>query len=137
MKSAATLIPQIGSTDEPRFFTLEEARAMLSLVMRITVAAHKELAPVKQRLENMLPADPRLAAVGRDYERIVRRWVSKMERLGLIVKGLWLVDFDTGDGCLCWKYPELKIGYFHDYDSGFAGRRPLDEIIEELRPDWV
>ena len=99
--------------------------------------AHDDLQPVKQRLRNMLSTDPRIVQVEKAYEEIVKRWVSKMERLGLVVKGLWLVDFDTGDGYLCWKYPELKINHYHDYESGFAGRRSLDEIIEEMDPDWV
>ena len=63
--------------------------------------------------------------------------MSKMERLGLVVKGLWLVDFDTGDGYLCWKYPELRINHYHEYNAGFAGRRELAEVIEELDPDWA
>ena len=67
----------------------------------------------------------------------MRRWVAKMERLGLVIKGLWLVDFDTGDGYLCWKFPELKLGHYHTYQEGFSGRRPLREVIEEFDPDWA
>jgi len=67
----------------------------------------------------------------------VKRWMAKMNRLGLVVKGLWLVDFDTGDGYLCWKFPELRIGYFHAYHEGFTQRRPLHDVIEELDPDWA
>jgi hypothetical protein len=95
------------------------------------------LEPIKRRLENMLATDPRMVVVEKEYEAVVKRWVRKMERLGLVVQGLWLVDFDTGEGYLCWKYPELRIGHFHDYTSGFSGRRPLGEIIEELDPDWA
>ncbi len=137
MTATAARITQIGSCAEPRLFTLREAQELFPLVRRITAATHAELAPVKRRLENMLSTDPRLPAVEREYERIVKTWVSKMERLGLVVKGLWLIDFDTGDGYLCWKYPELRIGHFHDYASGFAGRRPLEHVIEELVPDWA
>ena len=137
MNSTAYSITQIGSCRDPRIFTLEEARQLFPLVQRITNSAFDELCPVRQRLENLLSTDPRLVTVERDYEIIVKRWVSKMERLGLVVKGLWLVDFDTGDGFLCWKYPELKIGHYHDYDTGISGRRRLDEVIEELAPDWA
>ena len=137
MTATAKNITQIGSCTEPRVFTLDEARRLFPLVRRITAAAHEELVPIKHRLENMLSTDPRLPGVERDYERVVKAWVSKMERLGLVVKGLWLVDFDTGDGYLCWKYPELRIGHYHDYTTGFAGRRPLDQVLEELVPDWA
>ncbi|HSH40540.1 MAG TPA: DUF2203 family protein, partial [Arenicellales bacterium] len=103
--SSASAIPihQIGSVGEPRVFTLAEAEALLPLVRNITEQSAEDLAPVKQRLNNMLATDPRTPAVQREYEDIIKRWVSKLERLGLVVKGLWLVDFDTGDGYLCWK----------------------------------
>ena len=45
-----------------------------------------------------------------------------MEALGLEVKGPWLVDFDCGSGLYCWRWPEVKLEYFHGYDEGFAGR---------------
>ena len=138
MTSARALeIAQIGSISEPRLFTLQDAQALFPLVYRITDQAFAELQPVKQRLDNMLVTDPHIVQVEKRYEAIVKRWVSKMERLGLVVKGLWLVDFDTGDGYLCWKYPELRLGHFHDYGSGFAERRPLREVIEEFDPDWA
>jgi len=138
MSSAnAVQIHQIGAVGEPRVFTLAEAEALLPLVRTITEQSADELAPIKQRLNNMLATDPRTPAVQREYEDVIKRWVSKLERLGVVVKGLWLVDFDTGDGCLCWKYPELRIAHYHGYDEGFAGRRPLAEVIEELDPDWA
>ena len=138
MNNAQALdIAQIGSVGEARLFTLAEAQALFPLVRRITVEAYEELAPVKQRLENMLATDPHIVQVEKSYEAIVKRWVSKMERLGLVVKGLWLVDFDTGDGYLCWRFPELRLGYYHDHGSGYADRRPLAEVIDELDPDWA
>ena len=86
----------------------------------------------------MLPRrSQEMQAAEQRYQAIVSAWVNKMRRLGLVVKGLWLVDFDTGDGYLCWKYPELKLGHYHGYDEGFAGRQPLDEVLETLDPDWA
>lgn len=130
-------IQQILVSSDPRVFTLAEAQALFPVVRRITQVAYEQLAPVRQRLEAMVPTDPRIEEVERQYEAIVKRWVGKMERLGLVVKGLWLVDFDTGDGYLCWKFPELRINHYHGYGEGFAGRRPLTEIMEELDPDWA
>jgi hypothetical protein len=128
---------QIVPRGEPRAFTLAEAQALFPLVRRITHAAYQELEPVRRTLEGMVPTHPQIRDVERQYEAIVRRWVGKMERLGLVVKGLWLVDFDTGDGYLCWRFPELKIGYYHSYHEGFDGRRPLRDVVEELDPDWA
>ena len=128
---------QIVARDEPRIFTLAEAQALFPLVRSITQASYAELDPVRQQLAAMIPSNPQIHAVEKLYETIVRRWVAKMERLGLVIKGLWLVDFDTGDGYLCWKFPELKLGHYHTYQEGFSGRRPLREVIEEFDPDWA
>jgi hypothetical protein len=130
-------VVQIFSHDDPRVFTLREAQALFPLAWKITRAAHEELEPYRRELDSLAPMSPQLRDVERNYEAVVRRWVGKMERLGLIVKGLWLVDFDTGDGYLCWKFPELRIGHYHPYSQGFEGRRPLAEVIEELDPDWA
>jgi len=128
---------QIVARDETRVFTLAEAGEIFPLVRSITEAAWHELEPVRRKLEAMAPANPRIHDVEREYEKIVKRWMAKMSRLGLVVKGLWLVDFDTGDGYLCWKFPELRIGHYHGYHQGFTTRRPLRDVIEEIDPDWA
>ncbi|MDA8420420.1 MAG: DUF2203 domain-containing protein [Pseudomonadota bacterium] len=135
--SRGSSIFQIVAPNDPRIFTLAEARDLFPLVRSITQAAHTELDPVRRRLESMVPTNPMIRDIECRYEAIVKRWVAKMERLGLVVKGLWLVDFDTGDGYLCWKFPELRIGHYHTYHEGFSGRRPLDEVIQEFDPDWA
>ncbi len=53
---------------------------------------------------------------------IVHEWQQKMEKLGAHPKGLWLADFDSGDGYYCWKFPEESIEYWHRYSDGFSGR---------------
>ncbi|MGZ6970665.1 MAG: DUF2203 family protein [Thermoanaerobaculia bacterium] len=45
-----------------------------------------------------------------------------MEELGIVVKGPWLVDFDSGAGFYCWRWPEESLAFFHGYDEGFAAR---------------
>lgn len=128
---------QIGACDEPRVFSLSEAEELFPMVRNLTQTAYEELQPVRRKLEAMLPTNPQLVRIEQEYEIVVKRWVGKMERLGLVVKGLWLVDFDTGDGYLCWKFPELKLGHYHSYHEAFTGRRPLGEVIEEFDPDWA
>ena len=137
MNTANFKVVQIGSPDSPRYFTLKEANDTLPLVKRITEKSYDDLQVVRRKLENLLPSDPRVVRVEEQYEQIVKRWISKMERLGLVVKGLWLIDFDTGDGYLCWKYPELTISCYHGYTGGFAARQSIEEVIEEMRPDWA
>ena len=42
-----------------------------------------------------------------------------------------LVDFpalrDGREVYLCWQEGEVEIGYWHDLESGFGGREPLDD----------
>lgn len=134
---SAAQIYQISACNNPRVFTLSEAEELFPLVWKITEEAYRELEPVRRALEAMIPSNPQARRIEKDYETIVRRWMGKMERLGLVVKGLWLSDFDTGDGYLCWKFPELRIGHYHSYHEGFGARRSLQDIIEELDPDWA
>ena len=52
--------------------------------------------------------------------------LKAVRNLGVEVKGLWLADFDSGDGYYyCWKLGEDDIEHFHRYETGFAGRRPI------------
>ena len=61
----------------------------------------------------------------RTVEGILNGWREEVEALGIEVKGPWLVDFDSGAGYYCWKWPEESLEFFHGYDEGFAGRVPL------------
>jgi hypothetical protein len=73
----------------------------------------------------MSPSDPRpifsLAAL-RD---VVNGWAEEVQSLGLEAKGLWLVDFDNGQGYYCWCYPEETVRHYHGYEEGFRGRMPI------------
>ena len=48
-----------------------------------------------------------------------------MQELGAEAKGLWLVDFDAGNGYYSWKHPEPTVSDYHGYDDGFAGRMKM------------
>jgi regulator of sirC expression with transglutaminase-like and TPR domain len=99
---------------EKKIFTLEEARALLPRVRQITVDA----VSVYARLGDGGEAEE-------ERQKIVSQWASTIASLGVEIKGLWLVDFDSGAGYYCWKYPEQSLDYFHGYEEGFAGRLPL------------
>lgn len=127
----------LGAPGQARRFTLAEARETLPLIKRLTAQAARELEPVAVGLRRQGLDGSELKAYEKDYERIVRRWAGKVERLGLVVKGLWLVAFDTGDGYLCWTHPEHDVDFYHAYHEGFAARRPLAEVIANCHPDWA
>ena len=73
----------------------------------------------------MPESDPARAATLIELDGVVAVWMDQAQGLGLEVKGLWLVDFDNGDGYYCWKYPEGAILHYHGYDEGFAGRMKI------------
>jgi regulator of sirC expression with transglutaminase-like and TPR domain len=101
-----------------RTFTLEQARALLSEIRELTSGAAIEF----ERLPEPDPSDPETS---RARERVVRNWSRQIAALGAEAKGVWLVDFDSGAGYYCWRYPEERLEYFHSYEEGFAGRLKL------------
>jgi regulator of sirC expression with transglutaminase-like and TPR domain len=98
-----------------KIFTLEEARALLPRVRAATADAASRYARLGDGGE----------AVEGERQEILQTWARDMSALGVEIKGAWLVDFDSGAGYYCWKYPEPALEYFHGYEEGFAGRLPL------------
>ena len=104
-------------------FTFDEARALLPAVREKTRRALAALDGLP--LAGDEGADASRARLERAVEGILNGWREEVEALGIEVKGPWLVDFDSGAGYYCWKYPERELGHFHSYEEGFAGRLPL------------
>lgn len=122
---------------QQKLFTLDEAQQLLPLIKSITAKHQLELAPIQLRLNKMLSNDPRRVAIEDDYELIVGLWKTKVEKLGAYVQGLWVVEFDMGDGSLCWRNPELHLSYFRPSGKSFSERVHLQRYIEENDPDWA
>jgi len=137
LESDGHLIPQIGSPSNCTLFSLEEAVLLLPLVKKLTTLAITNLEPTQFRYLNLLDCDPRKRELGWEYEQLVRLWIEKMARLGLLVRGLWEVNFDTGEGYLSWRYPELHIAFFTDYCDPNMTRRHLAEVLYERQPCWA
>ena len=106
-------------------FTLQEARALLPQVKEVTQHHYDAVEEMREQLEDL--EDPRDAKrlEGRMNDE-VGEWIKAVRGLGVEVKGLWVADFDSGDGYYyCWKLGEDDIEHFHRYETGFAGRRPI------------
>ena len=73
-------------------------------------------------------------AVARHAERI-NHYLQELEAVGCVFKGFeaGLVDFyslrDDRPIFLCWRLGEDRISHWHEIDSGFAGRQPIDASI--------
>lgn len=105
-----------------RAWTLEAARALLPDVRARTARAVAEAESLVEERALLAVGSPERTALEERIEAVVTRWAREMEALGLEVKGLWLVDFDSGSGYYCWQWPEERLEYYHGYDEGFAGR---------------
>jgi hypothetical protein len=60
--------------------------------------------------------------------------VARIDALGLTLRDIerGLIDFPAlvagRQIWLCWQYGESSIGWWHDLETGFDGRRPLAEL---------
>jgi hypothetical protein len=138
----------MGQTDaEPRLFTLAEANALLPRVRDLLLSiqeAASELQAVQQRLEAFREQKRRGQHVEGE-SRIVSGAMGEANRVAERLRGLFadlsatgcevkdvqlgLVDFralrDDRTVYLCWKLGEDEIAFWHELDTGFAGRKPL------------
>jgi hypothetical protein len=131
---------------QKRFFTLEEANALLPAVRALAerMVAHRQaLASAQSRYTEfagyiagngggLQPAE--FARVQEQVEQEaggVARCVEGIHELGGIVKDLddGLVDFlaerEGQEVFLCWRLGEDEIGHWHGVEEGFAGRKLL------------
>ncbi len=69
-------------------------------------------------------------------EQRIARLVRALSELGILVKDLdtGLVDFPTlregREVYLCWQLGEPHIAWWHETETGFAGRQPLEDGLE-------
>jgi hypothetical protein len=109
-----------------RIFTYDEALNTFPLVRDLTTAAVRQVEALVNDVGSREDLDSRRDELEETRERIVRAWAREVVALGCEVKGVWLVDWDSGDGYYCWRFPEQAISFFHTYDEGFAGRIPIN-----------
>jgi hypothetical protein len=126
-----------------KHFTLTEARAELPALRRKLIRIQELLAEVRRAQEQagslqtiVLRGNgkgPILSGTGRSKEA-AQRLIEEIADAGIQIKDLerGLVDFphflggDPGhEVFLCWHLSEDTIEYWHEIDSGFAGRISL------------
>ncbi len=104
-------------------FDLEEARRILPLIYRMTEDSSREVKGLLNKIEAFSDkTNPHVEALEARVNAIIDRWQAKILKLGAQPKGLWMADFDNGQGYFCWKFPEVEINYWHGYQDGFSGR---------------
>lgn len=122
-------------------FTPAQANRTLPLVKRIV----NDLLEKGRELRSLASGqrDAEVATRVRELEAELRELASELERIGCSYKD-WgfeagLVDFpariEGEDVLLCWRSDEERVGFFHTYDAGFAGRTPIPEELLESSAD--
>jgi len=122
--------------NEERLFTPEEANAALEEL-------RARLPRLREARQRLIDSGERIAAAveidgggvaGTDWFEAQEE--LKAELLWLAERGILLRDPNTGlvdfpaerDGervFLCWRLGEDRVGWFHDEQAGFSGRKPL------------
>ncbi len=114
-----------------KVFSYGELREILPVIIRITKSYSERVNKLVNRLEMISQQDELTSKIEKEINDIILEWQTKAEKLGALTKGLWIADFDSGDGYFCWKYPEEQILYWHGYRDGFSGRRPIKEYLDK------
>ena len=110
---------------ERPIFSLDQARALLPQIKHLTADAVERSDRIAAQLEGLPETHPDHDRLRNELNDVVMRWAAELRALDLEVKGLWLVDFDNGEGYYCWSYPEETVAHYHGYEEGFAGRIPI------------
>jgi len=116
-------------------FSYEEARALVPDVREKTVHANEQVQELRARVESAKQDSARARKLNEWINMVINRWAEEIVALGALPKGLWTVDFDSGEGFYyCWSLNEDDLSYFHLYEEGFLGRKPLSEADEQRPP---
>ena len=129
----------------PRQFTLDEAERLLPRLTRLLTQMqglkqeHDRLQEKVWEFERKMDSNGHLAEAELNEARQemakaaaqVNSLIEELQTVGCELKDIdqGLVDFrtvmDGREAYLCWKLGESGIGWWHELETGFAGRRPL------------
>jgi len=128
-------------------FTLAEANGLLPEVKAVAVELQRQVDELRQVMADLEGAGsnpPRssLEKYNKNVEQeflasAIKQLAEYLESLGCQLKGVEpvLVDFPAvykGETILlCWRAGEDRIRFWHDLQSGFAGRRPVEDLLDD------
>jgi hypothetical protein len=130
-----------------QLFTVDHANRTLPLVRRIVediVREHRRWQEAIVELDLLISGvradlpDPRASSLEREIQSIAKEidlFQAELEALGIQLKDrrIGLIDFPSElDGrrvLLCWRLGESSVQFWHDENSGYAGRQPLSPTL--------
>ena len=144
----------------PRYFTLDQARQLISTADRLLRQALKLKQEHDRAGEEIDGINRKVAMMGgmyvdRDKYAGLRARVdatgsrlkeifNEIGEIGFEVKDLdiGLIDFPSlyrgEEVCLCWKLGEADIEFWHSATEGFRGRKRIDQtFLDDHRGDYI
>jgi hypothetical protein len=122
------------------FFTTTEANnALPDVIKKFEYALTKknEVTKLEQQLQQSLSTTnsfEQYVALKQNLNSAIIKFYESVEILENTEQGL--LDFPSKrfdeEVCLCWKYGETEIKFWHEKDSGFIGRKPVEVSDESL-----
>ena len=141
----------------PRYFTLDEANLQVpaleqcfgrviqirgQLKILYKRLDEKRFAPGDEHFSVNIPgAPPDVIRDRANFKALVETLREELERVhatGCLIKDVetGLVDWPSQAAgreiLLCWQYGEKEVAFWHDPETGFAGRRPVSELAERF-----
>jgi len=129
------------------YFTTNEANEALPDVIKkfeFALAKKNEVTKIEQELQLGLSTTDSFeeyVTLKQKLNSVITKFyesVEILENTGVMVKSIeqGLLDFPSKrfneEVWLCWKYGETEIRFWHDKDSGFMGRKPIEVSDESL-----
>jgi len=126
-------------TTDIKYFTQSEAKKTLPLVRKIVkdiLDTSREMRLIADEIGSNVENDPRIQKLADNIEE----FMQELEEIGCYFKdwnfSIGLIDFpaiiDGKEVFLCWRSDEDDIMYYHEVDTGFAGRKiiPPEELTD-------
>ena len=129
------------------YFTAKDANLVLpDVIKKFEIALEKknEILKFEQKLQLLLST----SSTFEEYIPLKQQLNTAMtqfyiasedlEKTGVVIKSIdqGLLDFPSKrfeeDVWLCWKYGETEIKFWHEKDTGFTGRKPVEVSDDTL-----
>ncbi len=123
-------------------FTVAQANKSLPLVKRVVsdvVRTHEQALDLQAQMETVEDSKGTALIQGQLNKTLehLQAFIAELNEIGVEVKDYksGLIDFigqhQGRDVCLCWRLGEDKVHFWHELSAGFAGRKPINTLIEK------
>ena len=124
-----------------KFFTANQANDALPDVIKkfeYALAKKNDITKIEKELQLLMSTGnsfEKYMVLKQQLNSAITKFYQSIEILestGVMIKNIeqGLLDFPSKrfdeEVCLCWKHGETEIKFWHDRDSGFMGRKPIE-----------